>query len=102
MTNKTSDKPLFIPLNTKHYEAFEDGSKIYELRLHGKRWHRGTCWAGRDVTLSKGYGKKNRLHGKVGIVWITDTDCLNDDIQKDISEIYGEGNHEIICIEVKL
>jgi len=98
----TVDKPLFIPLNTKYYEAFADGSKTVEYRLHGKRWHPGTCWAGRPVTFSKGYGKKDRLSGVIEFVWLADTISLDDDVQKAIGEIYGEGNHEIICIEVKL
>lgn len=95
-----SDKPLFIPLNTKYYEAFEDGSKDTEYRIHGPRWNRVTCWEGRAVTLSKGYGKKNRLHGVIKHLWTTNSISLNLDIQMVIEEIYGKGTHEIICIEV--
>lgn len=101
-SSQTSDKPLFIPLKTEYYEAFADGSKDTEYRLHGKRWNRKTCWEGRAVTLSKGYGKKHRLHGVINHLWTTNTISLRPEIQKAIGEIYGEGNHEIICIEVKL
>lgn len=97
-----SKKPLFIPLNTKHYEAFEDGSKDTEYRLHGKRWNEVCVWKGRAVTLSKGYGKKNRLYGVVRDVWVTNSVSLRPDVQEAIKEIYGEGIHEIFCIGVKL
>lgn len=96
------DKPLFIPLNAKHYEAFEDGSKITEYRLNGKRWNRKTCYTGRAATLSKGYGKKHRMHGTVGEVGILTANFLPFDIQIAIEEIYGQGNHEIICISIDL
>jgi len=54
-------KPIFIPLKTEYYEAFEDGSKTEELRLYGPRWNEKTCTVGRQVILSKGYGKYARL-----------------------------------------
>jgi hypothetical protein len=62
MENK---KPLFIPLKTEHYEAFQSGMKFEELRVYGPRWNERTCWIGRDVVLSKGYGKKHRMKGKI-------------------------------------
>lgn len=96
------DNPLFIPLNTEHYEAFEDGSKITEYRIHGKRWHRGTVWVGRAVTLSKGYGKQNRLSGVVNKVEIKRAIEVPSNIQSAILGIYGMGNHEMICISIDL
>ena len=56
---------LFVPLMTPYYEAFERGDKTEELRLYGPRWNEATCRIGREVILSKGYGKKNRLHGRI-------------------------------------
>lgn len=56
---------LFIPLKTEHYEAFERGDKTEEYRPFGPRWNRATCKVGRRVTLSKGYGKRHRLHGVI-------------------------------------
>ena len=58
-------KPLFIPLKTEHYNAFENGSKTDELRAYGRHWNEKTCSIGREVVLSKGYGKKNRMIGKI-------------------------------------
>lgn len=58
-------KPLFIPLKTEYYESFERGEKTEELRLYGPRWNEKTCTVGREVVLSKGYGKQNRLKGYI-------------------------------------
>ena len=56
---------LFVPLTSRYYEAFERGEKTEELRLYGPLWNERTCRIGRPITLSKGYGKKNRLHGTI-------------------------------------
>lgn len=58
-------KPLFIPLKTKFFEAFENGTKDTEYRPYGPRWNGVTCAPGREVVLSKGYGKQTRLRGVV-------------------------------------
>lgn len=47
------------------YDAFADGSKREELRLYGPRWNERTCAVGREVVLSKGYGKKSRMIGNI-------------------------------------
>lgn len=54
-------KPLFIPLYREHFEAFAGGRKRHEFRRYGARWNERTCWIGRRVTLSCGYGKKHRI-----------------------------------------
>jgi len=54
-------KPLFIPLKTQYYAAFAEGRKTEEYRLYGPRSNERTCHLGRQVTLSRGYGKQNRL-----------------------------------------
>ena len=59
------EKPLFIPLQTEYYLAFQDGSKTEELRQYGPRWNEITCHPGRPALLSKGYGKHSRMIGKV-------------------------------------
>lgn len=58
-------KPLFIPLKTEFFEAFENGTKDTEYRLYGSRWNERTCLIGREVVLSHGYGKGRRLRGTV-------------------------------------
>jgi hypothetical protein len=57
--------PLFIPLKTKFFEAFNNGSKTTEYRLYGPRWNERTCPVGRPVVLSKGYSKAHRLSGVI-------------------------------------
>lgn len=59
------NKPLFVPLITKYYERFERGEKTSEIRRYGQRWNEYTCFVGREVVLSKGYGKKHRLKGMI-------------------------------------
>lgn len=48
-------KPLFIPLKTEFFRAFESGAKIVEYRAYGPRWNERTCMPGRSVVLSHGY-----------------------------------------------
>jgi hypothetical protein len=55
--------PLFIPLKTSFYNAFDNGTKTIEYRRYGPRWNERTCPVGRPVILSKGYGKAHRLTG---------------------------------------
>lgn len=82
-------KPLFLPLYTKYYEAFECGEKTDELRLYGPRWNERTCRVGRDVVLSKGYGKKHRMKGKICGFEHSYGFILNDNYQAAILDCYG-------------
>jgi hypothetical protein len=59
------EKPLFVPLRAEHYDAFLDGSKREEYRLYGKGWNERVCRPGRAVVLSRGYGKQNRIRGRI-------------------------------------
>jgi hypothetical protein len=43
--------PLFIPLNTQFYEAFEPSEKTCVLRLYSPRWNEKACPPGRRVIL---------------------------------------------------
>lgn len=49
-------KPLFIPLRTKWFRAFESGEKNKEYRAFGPRWNERTCNPGRKAVLAHGYG----------------------------------------------
>jgi hypothetical protein len=57
--------PLFIPLKTEFFRAFQAGTKTVEFRQYGPRWNERTCSVGRPVVLSHGYGKRERLNGVV-------------------------------------
>lgn len=57
--------PLFIPLKREYFEAFERGEKTTEFRPNGPRWNARTCFVGRPVVLSLGYGRARRITGRV-------------------------------------
>lgn len=57
-------KPLFIPLKTKYFNAFANGSKVVEYRRYGRQWTEKHCRVGRAVVLSKGYSGP-RLRSRV-------------------------------------
>ena len=94
-------KPLFIPLKTEYYEDFKNGTKRVELRLYGKRWNHQTCKVGRDVIVSKGYGKKNRM---TCIIWKFTKQhgsLFGETYRNIIKSIYGTLNVEIAYIFIR-
>lgn len=93
-----NEKPLFIPLKTEFYEAFTSGSKTVEYRVYGPRWNEKTCRIGREVVLSHGYGKRNRLRGVV-------TGFRVDQCPMSLPgwiECYGVRHAEAACIEIRV
>lgn len=91
-------KPLFIPLKTEHYEAFERGEKTIEYRQYGSRWNEETCLIGRGVTLSKGYGKQNRSYGFInGFSRIKLKDA-----PANVATIYPDKEKDIAAINIDL
>lgn len=82
-----TEKPLFIPLKAKWFEAFENGDKDTEYRAYGPRWNETTCRPGRAVTLSYGYGKARRLSGVV-----KDFRVIGPDEHPAIRETYPTGD----------
>lgn len=95
-------KPLFIPLYTEFYNAFENGSKSDELRLYGPRWNEKTCAIGRAVVLSKGYGKANRMTGRIFKFKKQHGSTFGSTYKKAIKEIYGSLDVWIACISIDL
>lgn len=89
-------KSLFIPLKREYYEKFESGEKWVELRPYGKRWNEHTCFEGRPVVLSLGYGKKHRLTGVVVSFFTSAHATFREDWQK----IYGNKYDRAACIEI--
>lgn len=65
-------KPLFIPLHSKFFDEFAVGIKSIEWRSFGPRWNLDTCFPGRAVILSRGYGKHYRLTGTIACVSVID------------------------------
>ncbi len=95
-------KPLFVPLKTEHYRLFEGGGKTHEFRKYGPRWNERTCVIGRPIVLSRGYGKADRLAGK--IVWFAkvqpkDIGGLN---RIAMRALYGDLDFEVADIGIEL
>ncbi len=95
-------KPLFIPLNTEYFDAFADGSKREELRRYGPRWNENTCTVGRDVVLSKGYGKKHRMTGRIWKFKRQHGSTFGSTYRAAILDVFGTLDIEIACIAITL
>ena len=93
-----TEKPLFIPLKAEYYEAFEDGSKLYELRLEGPRWNARTCRVGRAAVLSYGYGKARRLNRVVSRYDSVSLSDLSDVDAAAVAACYGATDKRIAKI----
>lgn len=92
--------PLFLPLKAEYYEAFANGTKVYELRKYGKRWNERVCTPGRGVVLSRGYGKEKRMTGTILVfrkrpaTWL----CIDD--QMAMRAIYGTLEFDVAVISI--
>lgn len=91
-------KPLFIPLKGEFYDQFVKGQKDTEYRPYGPRWNENTCASGREVVLSRGYGKAHRLQGTVASF------AVSKDIPKTRLwlSIYGTKHRYAACIRISL
>lgn len=58
-------KPLWIPLRTEYFKAFERGEKTIEYRRYGGRWTERSCAIGREAILGHGYSGQGRLRAVV-------------------------------------
>ncbi len=93
-------KPLFIPLHTEYFQAFKAGTKTTELRAYGPRWNEKTCWPGRPAVLSKGYGKQERLAGRVAGFIKQPARSFNATDQQAILALYKTLDLEIAAIAI--
>ena len=93
-------KNVFVPLYTKHFNDFKSGVKTEELRLYGKRWNEKTCLVGRKITLSKGYGKHERLYGTISKFKKQHGSLFGSTYRADILERYGTIDVLIACISI--
>lgn len=94
-------KPLFIPLKTIYFNAFKDGSKTRELRKYGPGWNEKTCIPGRRVTLSRGYGKAERLTGVIEAFNVIRPESLIKTERDTFIELYGI-KPRVAVISIKL
>lgn len=95
-------KPLFIPLKTEYYNAFADGSKRDELRLYGPRWNEKTCQVGREVMLSKGYGKGSRMTGRIWNFKKQHGSLFGSGYKAAIIAVYGTLDVEVAVISITI
>ena len=93
-------KPLFLPLSTEYFEAFANGSKSEELRLYGKRWNEETCKPGREIVISKGYGKHARLKGLIWRFKRQNGNLFGSRYKTAIEKVYGTLDVDIACISI--
>jgi len=96
------NKNLFIPLKGEYFDAFEAGTKPSELRVYGKRWNEKTCYAGRGVILSRGYGKKHRLRGVITGIEIAAAHKLPEKHRFALLNCYGRLDMKIIIIHIEI
>ena len=94
------DKPLFIPLKTEYYEAFERGDKHEEIRLYGPRWNEKTCSIGRKVILSKGYGKHARMTGTIAAFHKRKGHTFGSTSRRAIEALYGSLDEDMAEIRI--
>ena len=94
-------KALFIPLKTEFFEAFKSGEKTEELRRDGPRWNEKTCLIGREVVLSKGYGKHERLKGRIWKFKKQHGSTFGSSYKKAILDAYSTLDIIIACISIK-
>lgn len=93
-------KPLFIPLKAEHYDAFARGDKTCERRLYGPRWNERTCPVGRKVVLSRGYGKKHRMHGHIASFLQDMLAHFTDDTREALLGCYPKAGDDTMIIEI--
>ncbi len=95
-------KPLFIPLRGEFWDAFADGVKKDELRRYGPRWNESVCRIGRPVVLSRGYGRRHRLNGRIRAFKKQHGSTFGSTYKASIERIYGTLDLYIACIGIEL
>ncbi len=93
---------LFIPLKAEFFDAFASGAKTDELRRFGPRWNERTCIVGRAVTLSRGYGKAQRLSGRIWRFTKQHGSMFGSTYRASIERIYGTLDIDIACISIEV
>ena len=97
-----NERPLFIPLKTKYFEMFLSGEKMSELRPYGPRWNEKVCRVGREVVLSKGYGKQHRIKGYIREFYKRRATTFGSTYRAAIQDVYGTLDMDIAEIRIEL
>ena len=69
-------------------------------RAYGPRWNERTCQVGRDVVLSKGYGKQNRMAGKISRFKKQHGSLFGGGYRAAILDVFGTLDIDIACISI--
>lgn len=72
------------------------------MRLYGPRWNERTCYIGRPVTLSKGYGTKNRIYGHIKGFYVFNANGYEKEIQDQVAQIFGTLDKPIAHIAIAI
>lgn len=91
-------KPLFVPLKRAYFEAFKEGTKTEEFRPYGKRWNGTVCLVGRPVVLSLGYGKQNRIAGRISGFRVSQEPTLTPAWK----DCYGDRKGMAACVRIEI
>jgi len=98
MKKTKPEKPLFVPLKTRFFREFQNGLKYVEYRPEGPQWNAKVCRVGRDVVLSNGYGKQERMTGRI-------VSYQSEPIASFIPgwvDCYGQKQGPVACIGIQL
>lgn len=83
-------KPAFIPLKGVYFDKIKAGLKDCEYRKHGGRWAPKNFPLGHPCTLSRGYGKQDRIIRTVKAVRVVNSADLPEDARTDVRDCYGQ------------
>lgn len=104
MNGNDTEKALFVPLKEEYYRDFANGLKRVEYRLYGPRWNERTCRPGRRVVLSLGYGKRERLNGRIDAFLADPLICLDGHVQRELRALFPliDAHRKIACISIQV
>lgn len=87
---KVNSGPLFLPLTSEYFYAFKEGRRNVEYRALSFKWNPDQCFAGRKVTLSRGYGRYGRMKGIIKSVKVIDNSQIPEEDCNFLRETLGE------------
>jgi hypothetical protein len=96
----TNQKAAFIPLKKEYFLEFKNRTKNCEYRRYGGRWTEKNFKRGRDIVLSLGYGKKDRIEKMIIDSYRVCSNKLPEKVQKDIYNCYNNKNDIDILVIV--
>lgn len=90
-------KPFFLPLMKKYYLQFAEGTKKTEYRMEKGMYNKNQLFVGRNILISNGYSKKDRLNGVITRVYRSKRAAR----RSDFIAIYGVQEYAF-CFDIEL